>query len=162
MASRPSLFTVGSGFSFTRMKERHGSRSTFTLRRMEPKRNSGCNQRSKSPTMMVTTPVPYATCWESWRPTGIGLRVTGMNSSAQAKSVRFDQDSMWVDLSDGRVIGVPLAWIPRLLRASEEQRRQVRITGRGLHWESLDEDISIAGLLAGLGDKSTDQRTFAA
>jgi hypothetical protein len=85
-----------------------------------------------------------------------------MNSLAKAKSVRFDQDSMWVDLTDGRVIGVPLAWFPRLLRASEEQRRQVRITSRGLHWEALDEDISVAGLLAGAGDATTDQRTFAA
>jgi hypothetical protein len=85
-----------------------------------------------------------------------------MSSSAKAKGVRFDQDSMWVDLSDGRVVGVPLAWFPRLLRASEEQRGDVRITSRGLHWEALDEDISVAGLLAGAGDESNDQRTFAA
>jgi len=59
---------------------------------------------------------------------------------------------MWVDLSDGRTIGVPLAWFPRLLHGSAEQREQVRISPRGLHWDALDEDISIAGLLAGLGD----------
>jgi hypothetical protein len=85
-----------------------------------------------------------------------------MNTSARATRVHFDQDSMWIDLSDGRIIGVPLAWFPRLLRATEEQRQQVRITSRGLHWEALDEDISIAGLLAGEADQSTDQRTFAA
>ncbi len=69
--------------------------------------------------------------------------------SARAMRVHFDSDSMWVDLSDGRVIGVPLAWFPRLLRSTPEQREQVRISSRGLHWEALDEDISIAGLLAG-------------
>jgi hypothetical protein len=50
--------------------------------------------------------------------------------------------------------GVPLAWFPRLLRATAEQRLQVRISARGLHWEALDEDISVAGLLAGLGDQT--------
>ena len=73
-----------------------------------------------------------------------------MNTSA--KSVRFEQDSMWVDLSDGRVIAVPLAWFPRLLRATEAQRAKVEISPNGLHWEALDEDISVTGLLAGVGD----------
>jgi hypothetical protein len=68
---------------------------------------------------------------------------------------------MWVDLSDGRTIGVPLAWFPRLLRGTAKQRKHVRISGRGLHWDALDEDISIAGLLAGLGDQSAS-KTFAA
>ena len=69
-----------------------------------------------------------------------------------AKSVRFEHDSMWVDLSDGRVIAVPLAWFPRLLRATDTQRKKVEISPNGLHWEELDEDISVAGLLAGVGD----------
>lgn len=85
-----------------------------------------------------------------------------MSISVKATSVRFDQDSMWVDLSDGRVVGVPLAWFPRLLGATPEQRQQVRISNRGLHWEALDEDISVTGLLAGLGDLTSDQSTFAA
>jgi hypothetical protein len=76
--------------------------------------------------------------------------------------VRFDEDSMWVDLSDGRTIGVPLAWFPRLLRGTAEQREQVRMSSRGLHWEALDEDISIAGLLEGFGDQSSGAQTFAA
>jgi len=59
-------------------------------------------------------------------------------------------------------LGVPLAWFPRLLRATAEQREQVRIASRGLHLESLDEDVSIAGLLAGLGDQSATDKTFAA
>ena len=85
-----------------------------------------------------------------------------MSSSVSPMRVRFDEDSMWVDLSDGRTIGVPLAWFPRLLRGTAEQREQVRMSSRGLHWEALDEDISIAGLLEGFGDRSSGARTFAA
>ena len=84
-----------------------------------------------------------------------------MSSSVNAREVRFDADSMWVGLSDGRTIGVPLAWFPRLLHATAEQREQVRLSSRGLHWSALDEDISVAGLLAGLGDLKQD-RSFAA
>lgn len=76
--------------------------------------------------------------------------------------VRFDEDSMWVELSDGRTLGVPLAWFPRLLHGTPEQREQVRISSRGLHWESLDEDISISALLEGLGDQGAPGKTFAA
>jgi len=85
-----------------------------------------------------------------------------MSSLVSAMRVRFDEDNMWVDLSDGRTLGVPLAWFPRLLRATPEQREQVRISSRGLHWESLNEDISIGGLLAGLGNQSAENETFAA
>jgi uncharacterized protein DUF2442 len=76
-----------------------------------------------------------------------------------ATSVRFDEDTMWVELTDGRTLGVPLAWFPRLLRATPIEREQVEISRVGLHWEALDEDISIAGLLAGRGDvtKSTER-----
>ncbi len=85
-----------------------------------------------------------------------------MNSSVKPVKVKFDDDSMWVDLSDGRVLGVPLAWFPRLLDASAEQRAGVRLSSRGLHWEALDEDISVAGLLAGLGDQSGGRGIHAA
>ncbi len=85
-----------------------------------------------------------------------------MSSSVSAKRVRFDSDSMWVDLSDGRTIGVPLAWFPRLLNSTPDEREKVRITSRGLHWAALDEDISVAGLLAGLGDQTASNKTFAA
>lgn len=74
--------------------------------------------------------------------------------STSARSVRFDDDSMWVDLSDGRVIAVPLAWFPRLLRATPQQREQFEFSSQGLHWEAIDEDVSVAGLLAGLGDQT--------
>jgi len=68
------------------------------------------------------------------------------------KAVSFDEHTMWVDLTDGRTIGVPLAWFPRLLNATDQERRQVGLSRVGLHWEHLDEDISVAGLLAGRGD----------
>jgi hypothetical protein len=71
-----------------------------------------------------------------------------------AEAIRFDDDSLWVDLNDGRTLGVPLAWFPRLLNATPEQRAGVEISYGGLHWADLDEDISVAGLLAGRGDLS--------
>jgi hypothetical protein len=78
-----------------------------------------------------------------------------MSSSVlKATSVRFDDDSFWVELSDGRTLGVPLAWFPRLLRASPAARARVTISTRGLHWEELDEDILVEGLLAGKGDQT--------
>ncbi|MDK9719782.1 MAG: DUF2442 domain-containing protein [Rhodospirillales bacterium] len=71
-----------------------------------------------------------------------------------ADTVRFDDHTMWVDLADGRTVGVPLAWFPRLLSATSEQRLKFRIspTGRGLHWDEIDEDISVPSLLEGRGD----------
>jgi len=74
-------------------------------------------------------------------------------SDAQAVHVSFDDDNMWVDLSDGRQLGVPLAYFPRLLRSSPEQRERAIISASGIHWDEIDEDISITGLLAGVGDR---------
>jgi len=75
-----------------------------------------------------------------------------MNISADR--IRFDKDSMWVELTDGRTVGVPLVWFPRLMNATEKERSEYSISPNGLHWESLDEDISITGLLAGKGDQT--------
>ncbi len=72
--------------------------------------------------------------------------------SISAKTVRFDDYTMWIELSDGRTLGVPLVWFPRLLHATPEQRAACDIGRYGLHWEGIDEDISIAGLLGGRGD----------
>ncbi|MFB1011868.1 MAG: DUF2442 domain-containing protein [Thiopseudomonas sp.] len=74
--------------------------------------------------------------------------------SISPKNVRFDEDSFWVELADGRIIGVPLAWYPRLLNASAEQLADYELSPCGIHWECLDEDISIEGLLAGRGDQT--------
>jgi Protein of unknown function (DUF2442) len=83
-----------------------------------------------------------------------GSRGRGGISSVRATSVRFDDDNFWAMLSDGRVIGVPLAWFPRLLHATRGQREAGRISSRGLHWDALDEDISVAGLPAGFSDQT--------
>ncbi len=73
---------------------------------------------------------------------------------ALPKSVRFDDDSMWVEFDDGRTLGVPLAWFPRLLHATREQRGGYEISPGGLRWDEFDEDISVAGLLGGRGDQT--------
>ena len=65
-----------------------------------------------------------------------------------ATDVRFDDDTMWVSLADGRTLGVPLAWLPRLLSATPEARADVTLSAFGLHWEALDEDISVPALMA--------------
>jgi hypothetical protein len=76
--------------------------------------------------------------------------------SISATAARFDEHMMWVDLSDGRTLGVPLAWFPRLLHATPDARQRVEISRIGLHWEVLNEDISIAGLLAGRSDMTKE------
>jgi hypothetical protein len=72
-------------------------------------------------------------------------------TTALAKSVDFDEDMMHVLLTDGRRISVPIAWFPLLLKASPEQLMKFEIGGGGasLHWPELDEDLSMAGLMAG-------------
>ncbi|EAO9321708.1 DUF2442 domain-containing protein [Salmonella enterica] len=72
--------------------------------------------------------------------------------SISAKEVRFDEYNMWVTLSDARTLGVPLAWFPKLMHASQEQREHFELSPRGIHWDELDEDISVDGLIAGRGD----------
>lgn len=66
-----------------------------------------------------------------------------------ATEVRFDTDTIWVSLSDGRTIGAPLAWFPRLLAATDVDKAKYEISPFGLHWEALDEDISVPALLEG-------------
>lgn len=75
--------------------------------------------------------------------------------SISPKTVRIDDNNLWVELHDGRTLGVPLAWFPRLLAATPEQRNDFELSPRGIHWDLLDEDIPIAGLLAGVGDMTT-------
>ena len=69
----------------------------------------------------------------------------------QAFDVIVTDESLTVELSDGRTISVPLAWYPRLTHATPEDRNRWRLIGRGegIHWTGLDEDISVEGLLAG-------------
>ena len=69
--------------------------------------------------------------------------------TAHAKNVYFGEERLHVELADGREISVPLRWFPRLENATNEQRQQWELIGPGvgLHWEDIDEDISVAGLL---------------
>jgi len=71
-----------------------------------------------------------------------------------AKSVSFDDVNLCVEFIDGRKLLVPIAYFPRLLKATTEQKQKVIISGGGigLHWEELDEDISVKNLLLGFGD----------
>ena len=70
------------------------------------------------------------------------------------EKVWFDEDNLWVLLSDGRTIGAPLAWFPRLLHANPTTREAFELSVHGIHWDALDEDISVQGLLRGLGDQT--------
>lgn len=67
------------------------------------------------------------------------------------RDVRIDDDLLSVALMDGRTVSVPLAWFPRLLAATVEQRAHWRLSagGHGVHWPSIDEDLSVEGLLRG-------------
>ena len=68
-----------------------------------------------------------------------------------AEKVTITDHILSVELSDGRTISVPMAWYPRLLHATKEERNNWRLIGKGhgIHWKDLDEDISIENLLAG-------------
>ena len=80
-----------------------------------------------------------------------------MNSSSvetqtpMAARLEVNEDTLSVELTDGRTISVPLAWYPRLLHGTVEERDRWRLigNGHGIHWPSLDEDISVENLLAG-------------
>jgi hypothetical protein len=88
---------------------------------------------------------------------------TAESRPAFASSVSVTDDTLTVDLSDGRSISVPLAWYPRLLHGSAEERGHWRLIGQGdgLHWPDLDEDISVKNLLDGK-PSGESQRSFQA
>jgi len=70
---------------------------------------------------------------------------------ARAKGVKVTEDRLVVELTDGRIVSVPLAWYPRLWYGTPEERAQVEILGDGsiLHWPALDEDLSVMGIVLG-------------
>lgn len=70
---------------------------------------------------------------------------------AKAQKVVATEDTLTIDLDDGRTVSVPVAWYPRLLHGTLEERNNWRLIGggEGIHWPDLDEDISVEGLLAG-------------
>ena len=73
------------------------------------------------------------------------------NADERVAGVSFDADRLIVDLMDGRTIAVPIAWYPRLERATPEQRSHWEVAGAGygIHWPDIDEDLSVEGLLRG-------------
>src|SRR6202790_2697806 len=73
------------------------------------------------------------------------------NSGERVRGVRCTEDTLAVDLLDGRTIIVPLTWYPRLLDATKEQRSHWKVSGGGygIHWPDIDEDLSTEGLLRG-------------
>jgi hypothetical protein len=77
--------------------------------------------------------------------------MSSLTAEAKAQNVNVTDDTLVVDLSDGRTISVPLAWFPRLLHGTPEERNNWRFIGdkEGIHWPDLDEDISVENLLAG-------------
>lgn len=74
-------------------------------------------------------------------------------SEIRATRVWFDEDNMWLSLDDGRILAVPKVWFPRLCEASDQQLMNYEFSGNGaaVHWEELDEDISVPNLLLGYG-----------
>lgn len=74
----------------------------------------------------------------------------------RARKVSFDADNMWVELTDGHQLGVPLAYFPRLLNASGVERESFILSGGGpgIHWDDLDENVSVKALLLGVGDRT--------
>ena len=77
------------------------------------------------------------------------------------EAVSVTEDTLQVELSDGRGIAVPLAWYPRLVHATGEERRNWKLIGggQGIRWPDLDEDLSVEGLLAGRTSRES-QRSF--
>ena len=79
-----------------------------------------------------------------------------------AKNITVTDDTLSVELSDGRTISVPLVWYPRLAHAKPTERNHWRLIGRGIgiHWEDIDEDISVEGFLLGRASGES-QKSFA-
>ena len=79
------------------------------------------------------------------------MSILALATDERVAEVKVTEDELSVRLMDGRTISVPLVWYPRLLNATEEQRRNWRISGGGygIHWEDVDEDLSTEGLLRG-------------
>ena len=79
------------------------------------------------------------------------MSISDIKPGERVKNVHITDDSLSVDLMDGRTISVPLTWYPRLLHASDKQRQNWKIAGGGfgIHWPDIDEDLSTEGLLRG-------------
>ncbi|MGE4490019.1 MAG: DUF2442 domain-containing protein [Kiritimatiellales bacterium] len=85
-------------------------------------------------------------------------------SEPGAERVLFDKNDMTVELKDGRKLSVPLTYFPRLLHVAMDDLINYTLSGGGIgiHWDNLDEDISVEGLLMGIGDRTTRQHLVVA
>jgi hypothetical protein len=79
------------------------------------------------------------------------MGTSALAADERVANVKFKKDTFSVALRDGRTITVPLAWYPRLLKATASQRKNWRVAGGGygIHWPDIDEDLSTEGLLRG-------------
>jgi Protein of unknown function (DUF2442) len=79
---------------------------------------------------------------------------------ASATKIWFDEFNLWLNLSDGRILAVPLEYFPRLLKATKDEKNNFVLSGNGtgIHWEEIDEDISVLGLLLGNKDITYTKR----
>lgn len=79
------------------------------------------------------------------------MGILAIRADERVKAVYFTEETISVDLMDGRTITVPLVWYPRLLNATHEQRENWKVSGGGygIHWEAMDEDLSTEGMLRG-------------
>ncbi len=89
------------------------------------------------------------------------MNTLAIEIKASIQDVELTEDSLVVDLADGRTISVPIAWYPRLMHGTREERSHWRIIGKGegIHWPDLDEDISVENILLGR-PSGESQRSF--
>lgn len=89
------------------------------------------------------------------------MGILAIRADERVKHVSFTEDSISVDLMDGRTITVPLVWYPRLFNATPEQRTQWEVCGGGygIHWEEIDEDLSTEGMLRGAPAPKAGKKT---
>jgi hypothetical protein len=132
------------------------SRRTFTLSATTPKQSSGWTRSgwngatdSREERLIGFENWSSNTTSNYWR---VGMSSSAVKiRTALATRVEVSDDTLTVELADGRTIAAPLAWYPRLSHATAEERNTWRLIGggRGIHWPGLDEDISVANVLAG-------------
>ncbi|MGB8703382.1 MAG: DUF2442 domain-containing protein [Thermosynechococcaceae cyanobacterium] len=87
------------------------------------------------------------------------MGILAIRADERVKNVYFTEETVSVDLMDGRIITVPLVWYPRLLNATPDQRLNWEVCGGGygIHWDEIDEDLSTEGMLHGAPDPATLQ-----
>jgi len=151
----PTILRIGP-YDSSSMRATVVSRHTFTLNARTTQPSSGsilCGLRRAG----ASAGARSATSRGSWKKTEHSYREGGMSTlavelqSVKTQNVVVTDDALVVDLSDGRTVSVPLAWYPRLLHATQNERSNWRLIGggEGIHWPDLDEDISVENLLMG-------------